>query len=214
MMQSWESIYFFQSAGRTWDLLTWNSSETEKQVQWQCLWQRLKADVLGKGEAGSQHAPVRLPEPRHRWQQGQIWAPSQMLPCCTAASALWYSTTSVTRMGLCALLPPKAIHRQRKGMARDPINSSSAPKRTHQSIGEAGREARKVDYSLVKRSNDKKEREETNQTPRTEPASCTPQSKGEHSKYPTDTTTAGIVCNKKFSKSLKTAISLNVKPQA
>lgn len=53
------------------------------------------------------------------------------------------------------------------------INSSSVPERMHQSIEEAGRAARKVDYYLVNRSTDKKEREETNQTLRTEPASCT-----------------------------------------
>lgn len=28
-----ECLFFFQSAGRTWDLLTWNSSKTKKQVQ-------------------------------------------------------------------------------------------------------------------------------------------------------------------------------------
>lgn len=76
------------------------------------------------------------------------------------------------------------------------IDSSSVPERMHQSIEEAGREVRKVDHYLVNRSTDKKEREETNQTLKTEPASCTPQSKAEQSKYPTDTTSAGICVTK------------------
>lgn len=157
---------FFQSAGRTWDLLTWNSSKNEKQVQWQCPWQQLKADVSGKGEARSQYTPESLPEPQRHRRQGWIWASSQMLPCCTAASAVWYSTISLSCIGLCALLLHKAICRQRKDMPRDLITSSSVHKRMHQSNEEAGREARQVNYSLVKRRIGKKEREESNQTPR------------------------------------------------
>lgn len=168
---------FFQSTGKTWDLLTWNSSKNEKQVQRQCPWQQLKADVSGKGEARTQHTPVSLPEPQHHRQQGWIWALSQMLPCCTAASAVWYSKISLIRTGLCALLLPKAICRQRKDTPRDLITSSSVHKRMHQSNEEAGREARQVNYSLVKRSIGKKEREESNQTPKAESASAPPQAK-------------------------------------
>lgn len=130
---------FFQSTGRIWDLLTWNSSKSEKQVQWQCPWQRLKADVFGGGGGQEPAHTTGLPEPQHRRQHGLFWAPSQMLPCRAAASATWYSTISLTRVGLRALLLPKAIRRQRKHTPRDLITSSSVHKRMHQSNEEEGR---------------------------------------------------------------------------
>lgn len=133
------AFIFFQSAGGTWDLLTGNSSKNENQVQWQRPWQRLKADVSGKGDARSQHTPTSLPELQHHQWQGWIWVSSQTLPCCTAASAVWYIGISLTRSRLCALLLPKAIHRLRKDTPRGLMASSSVHKRMLQSHGEAGR---------------------------------------------------------------------------
>lgn len=65
---------FFQSAGRTWDLLTWNDSKNNKLVQRQCPWQWLKADVSeagGRTEACQTHSTDG--------NKGWICAPAQML---------------------------------------------------------------------------------------------------------------------------------------
>lgn len=150
------------------------------------------------GEPRRQHTPVSLPEPQHHRQQGWISASSQMLPCCTAASAVWYSMICLTRIGLCVLILPKAICRQRKDMPRDLVTFSSLHKRMHQSSKKAGREARQVNHSLVKRSTGNKEREESSHTLKAESASA-PSKWKEWSGHPTDNTSVSILWNRKNS---------------
>lgn len=57
---------FFQSAGRTWDLLTWNSSKNKKTRPMTAPLAAVKSWCLAKGEARSQHSQESLPEPQHR----------------------------------------------------------------------------------------------------------------------------------------------------